>query len=64
MPWNNIEYIDTDRVYWNQSIIDNLAVDGKYFLIQGDLNWPSMISTPGRVLQQQRREGISGREPL
>ncbi len=45
MPWNNIEYIDTDRVYWNQSIIDNLAVDGKYFLIQGDLNWPSMIST-------------------
>ena len=47
MPWNDIEYIDTDRVYWNDSMNENLSFAGKSFLIQGDLNWPSMHFTQG-----------------
>lgn len=45
MPWNNVEYIDTDRTYWNDSSIANLSIAGKYFLLQGDINWPAMMST-------------------
>ncbi|MBO4770033.1 MAG: hypothetical protein J5563_04560 [Clostridia bacterium] len=45
MPWNNVDYVDTDRVYWNDSSISNLSIAGKYFLLQGDINWPSMMST-------------------
>ncbi|MBE6636628.1 MAG: hypothetical protein E7618_02355 [Ruminococcaceae bacterium] len=45
MPWNDVEHIDTSRVYWNQSMIDNLSIAGHTFLLQGDINWPSMNST-------------------
>ena len=45
MPWNDVPHLDTSRVYWNQSMIDNLSVLGHTFLLQGDINWPSMNST-------------------
>ncbi len=45
MPWNDVPHIDTSRVYWNQDSIKNLSVAGYEFLLQGDINWPSMIST-------------------
>ena len=45
MPWNNVKYIDTDRAYWNDSSISNLSIANKYFQLQGDINWPSMMST-------------------
>ena len=45
LPWNDVEYIDLDREYWSQSMTKNIAVDDHSFLIQGKINWTSVMST-------------------
>ena len=43
--WNSLPYIDLDKPYWNQSIRDALSINGKLFLISGDIciTWQGMI---------------------
>ncbi len=43
--WNRIRYVDTNRVYWSQSMSDNVSINGHSFIIQGKINWTSAMST-------------------
>ncbi|MBE6636627.1 MAG: hypothetical protein E7618_02350 [Ruminococcaceae bacterium] len=45
MPWNDVDYIDLSREYWSQSMSENIAVNGYSFLIQGKINWTSVMTT-------------------
>ena len=43
--WNKVRYVDTDRIYWSQSMSDNVSIKGHSFIIQGKINWTSAMST-------------------
>ncbi len=44
--WNEVPYIHMDKKWWNQKSIDALSVNGKSYVLQGDIN-PSFISHTG-----------------
>lgn len=45
LPWNDIPYIDMEKPYWNQNIVDSLSIKDKVYLLIGDINWTTMCET-------------------
>lgn len=45
MPWNELEYMDFEQPWWNQSALDSLSVKGVTYYTVGDLTYESIAFT-------------------
>lgn len=59
LPWNDIPYVDLQKPYWNQNIVDSLAVKGNIYLLIGDINWTTMCETAVCFFNKQVAEDYS-----
>lgn len=45
IDWNEVPYIDLDREWWSQDLVEELTINGKLYLLSGDISlkfWESM----------------------
>lgn len=45
IDWNEVPYIDLERDWWSQDLVDELTINGKLYLLSGDISlkfWESM----------------------
>lgn len=59
LPWNDVPYIDMQKPYWNQNMVDSLAVKGNVYLLIGDINWTTMCETAVCFFNKQVAEDYS-----
>lgn len=59
LPWNDVDYIDLSRSWWNESVSQTLSICDNYYYIVGDVNWFTMTQTPvcyfNKNVQQEKQ---------
>jgi hypothetical protein len=43
--WNDVPYINYEKDWWNHNITDTLTLNGRIYLLVGDINWFTMPET-------------------
>ncbi len=44
LPWNDVDHIDLDKVYWNKSVTQTISILGNYYFLSGYTNWSAMAT--------------------
>ncbi len=45
LPWNDVEYINLDKPWWNKSVTKTLSILDNYYYLSGDINYSRMRTT-------------------
>jgi len=53
LPWNNVQYIDLDKDYWNKSATQTLTMLGYSYYLSGSINWNYMGTTMAYYFNKQ-----------
>ena len=62
--WNEVEYIDVTRPWWNKSAWDEFGINGQSMLLVGDIAQVYIESSYGIIFNKRLEENIVGKDVL